>query len=325
MVYIDLTDVKFHSRWQNCIFGEKGVFLQNHHKLCHFFRMKERFISALIGIAVLVVFQPFDFPEFGWSRLVYVAGLFFIVTGSAFLSEMALRHVLHLPTNDISIGEPTLVRRNIWYQVFNWVIITIGIMLWNSATLSGEDAALSWLNFLKVGMMILLTSVMIGAYWRSVYHGRFLIKDLEEAQHLNGILQERERMNAKYEDRQPAMEPAPVALHFAGATKEKVECTDRDFFFAESDGNYVKIHYLMDGKSSVNAIRSSIKDVEETIASVSHICRCHRAFIVNLKHVESVESRSSGFYLKLHHCEALVPVSKTYRQHIKAWLNQPDG
>ena len=285
--------------------------------------MKERFISALIGIAVLVVFQPFDFPEFGWSRLVYVTGLFFIVTGSAFISEIALRYVFHFPPNDISLGEPMLVRRNIWYQVNNWVLITFGLTLWNYATLSGEDAALSWLNFLKVGMMILLTSVMIGAYWRSVYHGRFLIKELEEAQHLNGILQERERLNAKYEEHQPVSESASVALHFAGTTKEKVDCTDRDFLFAESDGNYVKIHYIADGKPAITAIRSSIKDVEETIAAVSHICRSHRAFIVNLKQVKSVESRSSGFYVMLHHCQAPVPVSKTYQQHIKSWLNHP--
>lgn len=284
--------------------------------------MKERFISALIGIAVLVVFQPFDFPEFGWSRLVYVTGLFLIVTGSAFISEIALRYVFRFPPNDISLGEPMLVRRNIWYQVINWVLITFGLTLWNSASLSGEDAALSWLNFLKVGMMILLTSVMIGAYWRSVYHGRFLIKELEEAQHLNGILEERQRLMQKYEPQAPS--PSADIL-LSGATKEKVECSALDFLYAESDGNYVNIHYLNQDKPTRTAIRSSIKDVEEKVEAVSHICRCHRAFIVNLKHVKSVESRSSGFYLMLHHCEALVPVSKTYQQHIKEWLNHPEA
>ncbi|MDO4510899.1 MAG: LytTR family DNA-binding domain-containing protein [Bacteroidales bacterium] len=286
--------------------------------------MKERFISVVMGTSMLIVFQPFTFPEFGWWRLLYIAGLVAMVMLSATVSEMILRHVLRKPSNDLQQGEESVRRRNLYFQAMNVVLLTFGIAYFNSLMLNGEDAQFTLLNIGKVFMIMIFVSVIIGTYWRAKYHSRFLSQQLEEAERLNGILQERQRLATQHMEKAVAAARA-TALHFGGSTKEAVDCTDQEFLYAESDGNYVKVHYLVDDAVTMNAIRCSIKEVDEKMAHVRHIMRCHRAFIVNLSHVKSVESRSSGFYLALEHSDALVPVSKTYQQAVKQHLNRPEA
>lgn len=57
--------------------------------------------------------------------------------------------------------------------------------------------------------------------------------------------------------------------------------------------------------------------MSEQLLPYPQVMRCHRAYIVNLQHVRSVERRTNGLMLKLHYDGIQVPVSKSYQVEIK--------
>ena len=53
--------------------------------------------------------------------------------------------------------------------------------------------------------------------------------------------------------------------------------------------------------------------------------QCHRAFIVNLRHVLKVESRNSGISLIMQYGDEAVLVSKQYAAEVKERIKNPDN
>ena len=51
--------------------------------------------------------------------------------------------------------------------------------------------------------------------------------------------------------------------------------------------------------------------------------QCHRAFIVNLRHVQKVESRNSGISLVMQYGDEAVLVSKQYGAEVKERIKNP--
>lgn len=70
-------------------------------------------------------------------------------------------------------------------------------------------------------------------------------------------------------------------------------------------------------------IRTSMKNVSDLLCCHSYIMQCHRAFIVNLRHVEKVESRNSGIALVMQYGEESVLVSKQYASEVKERIKNP--
>jgi len=103
--------------------------------------------------------------------------------------------------------------------------------------------------------------------------------------------------------------------------KEELSFFPSQLLYAESDGNYVVFHLLINGKVSKKTIRNSINEIEQQLSHVPFIMRAHRAFIVNLRKVISKKGNTLGYRLKLDETDAEIPVSrnntKKFDQQIK--------
>ena len=86
--------------------------------------------------------------------------------------------------------------------------------------------------------------------------------------------------------------------------------------YAESDGNYMVFHLLVNDKVTKKMIRNSMSDVERQLSDFPEFFRTHRAFMVNLKKVTAKKGNSSGYQLKLSDTNFEVPVS---RQNTKSF------
>ena len=231
--------------------------------------------------------------------------------------------------NDVTRGTRYIIKRNIIFEGINIFLLTVTFTLYLDRFVNNDiiDNHFSLRSVANVLIVNIFTSIIIHVYWRNLYKKRMVAMQLEEAKRLSGMLEERWRQarlkETTGEKTAEAINTA-VRLCLSGTTKEKVEMYDVDFLYAESDANYVHIHYLCDGKERKAMLRSTIKDVAESVAGLPEIVRCHRAFIVNLSQVSHVESRSSGFMLVLKHVSALIPVSKTYQQEVKLRLENPE-
>lgn len=296
--------------------------------------IKEKFISACIGTLFFVVFQPFGISTFGMpERLLIPFGVLVVAFASCLTSESIVNYVLRMPMV-ADRGPSYTMKRGLVFQLCNIIVLTIFLSLYFDRFVSNEqiDNHLSTGNLLKVLGVSVGCCFFVGLYWRNVYWKRHYAQQLEEAQLLNGVLMERARIapfltssegkedDTTFKDSNAC--PSQL-ITLEGSTKESVTLLPSDFLFAESEGNYVSIHYIDGGEANQAMLRTSMKNVIAILCENKDIMQCHRAYIVNLRHVESVEGRSSGIGLKLRHCEAVIPVSKSYVSSVKEHIKNP--
>lgn len=98
------------------------------------------------------------------------------------------------------------------------------------------------------------------------------------------------------------------------AKREELSFYPQQLIYAESQGNYV--HFYLTGSNKPNRviIRNAISNIEQQLIPNRCFMRVHRAFIVNLEHVESKRGNTLGYQLRLKDCNREFPVS---RQNVK--------
>jgi hypothetical protein len=104
--------------------------------------------------------------------------------------------------------------------------------------------------------------------------------------------------------------------------KEELSFYPSQFVYAESDGNYVVFYLTDDQHTRKEIIRNSISNIEQQLSKIPYIIRTHRAFIVNLKRVQSKKGNTLGYQLNLDGAESVIPVSRQHIHHIDELLNQ---
>lgn len=296
--------------------------------------VKEKFISAIIGTLFFAVFQPFGMSHFGTlDRLWMICCLFVIGFASCLISEAITIFVLRLPYPSSNLelikrNPKYIFKRAILFQTFNVFFLTILISLFLTCFVNNKyvDNSLSIENCLRILIACIGCCFFIGLYWHNVYWKRHYAMQLEEAQLLNGVLMERSRLTEMKSQSETIAEDntnMDGQIVLEGSTKESVSLTFANFLFAEAEGNYVSIHHVVDGKEKQSMLRISMKNVVRELCINSNIMQCHRAFVVNLFHVECVEGRSSGIGLRLRYCETIVPVSKSYVNEVKERIKDP--
>lgn len=100
-------------------------------------------------------------------------------------------------------------------------------------------------------------------------------------------------------------------------SKEIVEFRENDLLFIEAQGNYSRINYLQDGHLRQNMMLITMKSLEEQLDAPADILRCHKSFIINIRHIEKVTGNSRGYQLHLGHGLQPVPVSRNFPQSLR--------
>ena len=192
---------------------------------------------------------------------------------------------------------------------------------------------LSWSNFFETLLIIAFGSFAIGLYWRFKFRSRYLAAKLEETRQLNEHLK---RMHAATEHQAKAatangpVNPAPTTgptvqppatITLTGTTSETVTLQISDLLYIEAVGNYVKVYRLKDGQAHTDMLRATSKQIEEELRDYVTIVRCHRAFLVNLRQVEQVITRSGTMQLLIKHCNDSLPVSRSNMAQVKSAIN----
>ena len=288
--------------------------------------IKERLQSAFIALLFIVVFLPFGLNHFGWMRWLLLGGIGLIIAFCVIVSELVVEKVFRM-ANNVSRGSHYIIKRNIWFESLNILISLVFICLFLDAFVNNDivDNHLCWRTVGNVFAVNCFTTVVIHLYWRSIYKKRYIIKQLEEAQLLNGMLQERQRHDAGEVLVPQATTTADSddVICISGTTKESLDVHPSEVVYATSQGNYVRIYYVDCGRVNNMSIRTSMKNVSDLLCRQSYIMQCHRAFIVNLRYVEKVESRNSGIALVMQYGEEVVLVSKQYAAEVKDRIMNP--
>lgn len=89
-----------------------------------------------------------------------------------------------------------------------------------------------------------------------------------------------------------------------------------DFIYAQSEGNYCTVCYLVDGQLQQQLMRLPLKKLKEQFTLVS-IQYCHRSYLINTIHLQGVKGNAQGGKVRLNYIEQPLPVSRTYIQELK--------
>jgi hypothetical protein len=93
--------------------------------------------------------------------------------------------------------------------------------------------------------------------------------------------------------------------------KDNLEIRADKLLFIESADNYAQIFYRENQKTENVLLRSSLSLLEGQI-NASKTVRCHRSFIVNLKHETKVTGNAQGYKLHFSNTKRPVPVARKF-------------
>lgn len=95
-----------------------------------------------------------------------------------------------------------------------------------------------------------------------------------------------------------------------------------DLLFARAEGNYVELTMRTHNQVNTEMKRISLTQFEAQISAYPHFFRCHRAYLVNLLHIEKVSGNSQGYLLAFGGTELKVPVSRAQLDNFKGRYEQ---
>ena len=261
-------------------------------------------VPAAIIFLILYLLEPFGLSQ-------KESGLLWVSLGAALISAgVSSVFVWVLP--------PVFPR---WYAEQGW---TLGKEVVNTLALLLSIAVCVWLYVawltgmvlsFRLFFIVLLWVLILGAFPTVLF--ALWNRNIQLARNLRKATE----MNRSLPDKPKAEEPSSVPLVFLGDTREMLEIDAMSFLYAESEGNYVCLHYLSphDKKQTSKLLRLTMKQAEAS-ASAPFIVRCHRAYLVNLRRVNKVDGNSQGCRLRLEGCADEVPVSRSYVKKVQALI-----
>lgn len=84
----------------------------------------------------------------------------------------------------------------------------------------------------------------------------------------------------------------------------------KDLLFVKAEGNYVELTTLRNEQLKTELKRISLRQLESRLVDYPFLFKCHRAYLVNLMHVEQVSGNSQGYLLSFQLPTNKIPVSR---------------
>ena len=95
--------------------------------------------------------------------------------------------------------------------------------------------------------------------------------------------------------------------------------------FIESAENYILINSTIGAEVQKRMLRSTLGQVEESLAGELPLVRCHRSYIVNLAQVTRLVGNAQGYKLQFDSVDKSIPVSRKYEKQVVEKLQKIKG
>lgn len=274
-------------------------------------RWKTSLISCIIVFLILVLFQPFGISSIEHHKYAILLG-YMVVTGMFLCIPVYLLPLLFPRFYD---DKRWTVGRQIINQFLIFFFIAIGLWLYS-------DRVFEWGLRWDIFCSFLIASIVVGifpfVFFIMLNRNRLLAMHLREAVEMNEHLRMLHGTSCNgLGEKKEKEEEETTRIVFSGGTKESLEISAGDLLYVEAEGNYVKIAYLKEERCTQKLLRATIKQAEEVTANFPSIIKCHRAFLINLRHVSKVNGNSQGYRFSLSGSEEEIPVSRAYSKGVK--------
>lgn len=268
------------------------------------------FYAGLVVFFILFLFQPFGLSSLPFSERLLHATYFGLATfGVTTLNALLLpisfsslfneerwttgKELLMMLWQIISVSLVNFALMHFLYgNVFSWnsIIITLGI-----------TAAV---GIFPVTLIVMLKQQML---LKKYAYGAAKLEDQLSAA-----------------NKEKAVGPTgDTMLHLAGDNlNEQLYIPVHNLRFITSADNYIKVHFLENGKPTASVLRSTLKKAEAGLTDYPQIFRCHRGYLVNLNAVEHISGNAQGYRLHLKDLNDTIPVSRSINNDLEELINR---
>lgn len=260
------------------------------------------FFVALFSFLFMLLYQPFSATVwFGFSSLSKA-----LTTLSFYLTAIA-----GLLISKILLYRIFAVRSLTLPLYLGWIggeylLVALLYILFSNAFEGGPAMTPMWIVrvFFCVSLILAIPYVMIWLY--SAYR----VKN--------------EELNLMKLNRTTHEEPeGSKLLHlYDNNGVQKMAIDEETLYYVESQDNYVRIYYELEGKLVSYMLRCKTQNLEEMLSATS-LVRCHRSHIVNTKKIKLYRKEHDHATIFLSHPSAKpIPVSKSYFRAITELVEQ---
>lgn len=260
-------------------------------------------LCVAIVIFILAIFEPFNFRLNSLDQVWVLVGfalLTMLVTSMAFVLFPKIFKRFYNP-------DKWTTGKSLLNNVFFLIIMGIGVVCYDYFIVMKQLPEYFPMGFLVDLFAALTIGIVPLSIITIITQNNALKRNLNSSKEINQMLSERINISPKQED----------LITLNKSTKESISIRPEDILYMESEGNYVNVHYRQDEKVTYKQIRSTIKQMEESLQNHPMFIRCHRAFIVNINYISNAEGNAQGYQLTLSNVPLEIPVSRTYLKNIK--------
>lgn len=256
---------------------------------------------ALLIFLILVILKPYNFSNPTLVKDVFATAFYY--AGAGLLT--------------MTINSLWIVFFPHWFSERKWNIgREMGILMYQFFTIGIAILLVSWLrnvspidiaSFLRSLFFASSSGIIAYGITTILRHNYLLKKHLKESQQINEQLLINREKSPVEADKSPEN-----TIVFADKN-----VILKDFYYAESKGNYLEIVCLRDGEKYTFLERLTMKELEQQTQSFPEMVRCHRSFMVNIEKVLKSEGNANGYLLYLSAQLPQIPVSRSYISSVR--------
>jgi hypothetical protein len=275
-----------------------------------------RFTTACIfGIAIasfLLVFEPFGISRVvsPWKPL--IIAFYGVITTFWLLVIYFIAPLVF----------PNTFQEERW-TVGKYIITTTAIVLCiavsnylYSVAVPSFSFTLSWKPFLNFFLWTMLLALPLVTVLTLVLERQYLRQHLAAAMRISATLEQAHHQQTSEDESQERTAEAEVITLVGTSPKEQYELNPASILCIQASDNYVTVFYESNNIAKKLLFRSTLKSLEEQIATQQGFMRCHKSFIVNMNRVESVSGNAQGYKLHLPVLDFAVSVSRSLQNTI---------
>jgi len=263
---------------------------------------KEKIVLSLtIGVFVfgfLSVFQPFGLNKLNENKYIIFMGYGLV----SFATELF-----------ITLEVMKLFRR--FFDPQNW---TLGKHLINTLFFIITFASFNWLftvwmDFQTYNPFVpfLIDTLAMGFFpmiFIFFYLERKLrIKNIKLSEKINTIIGKKSKVH---------IIDNKEGTSFIAINGKKIDT--KKLLYVKSLGNYVSVCFTVNGNNKKEVIRTTMKQIENSLVENKDIVRCHKSYFVNLKKVSKSLGNARSLYFQIDEAETQIPVSRKIAKEFTA-------
>lgn len=253
----------------------------------------------------MIVFQPFGLDDYSGSYKYLTLGGYGLVTLLVLLVDLYLIPVL-LP--GLLKEEQWMVWKELLFLL--WILFTIGL------------ANLFYTSFFFHLSLSLKSIVVVQLFTLSIGVIPITILTIFKQNYLNRRNRlSADKLSAGIGQRHHQQETGSQVLFASDNGKDEIRIAIPDLLVVDSEGNYITVTYLLEGKPQSVLLRNTLSYAEKVVSSHPVLFKCHRSYLVNLDRITKVNGNSQGYRLVIPGVSVEIPVSRSNSTRLKDLLS----